>query len=178
MAFERLMYDASLEDLHRRVELVRNALGPWAQFGHRFDELCSDTAGPFQHRFLRETLALGRMLPRVGPLLERLNRQARSRRPLERTPDGAELAGEPHTDNRLFSCLSSRRVGLRTDYLAEDGWRELPITSDSLVIFPGDLARGPLGLEPTRHRVLNTGQVKPGGVNATMLIGLSPRNAG
>ena len=176
VALERQMHASSLQELHRHVGLVRNALGPWAQFGHRFDELCMDTARPFQHRFLREALALGRMLPRVGSALERVNRYAARSRPQDVIAPGPALAGEPHADNRLFTLLSSRRAGLRTEFLAEDGsWRELPVTSDSLVIIPGTLARQALGLEPTWHRIVYTAEGENRGMNATLLLGLSPR---
>ncbi len=176
LALERLMYASSLQDLRRRIEMVRNALGPWAQYGHRFDELCMDTARPFQRKFLREALAFGRMLPKVGSMLERVNRYAARMRPQDVIPAGMHLAGEPHTDYRLFSMLSSRRTGIRTELLAEDGsWRELPMSPDSLVIIPGVLARQALGLEPTVHRVLFTSEGEAGGMNATLLLGLAPR---
>ncbi len=176
VALERLKYAASLDELRRRIQLVRNSVGPWAQYGHQFDERVSSTARPFQRKFLREMFALGRMLPRVGPMLERINQYALQRSPQDLLPAGAEMAGEPHTDNRLFSCLTSRRVGVRTEFLGEDGaWRELPVNADSLVIFPGNLARQALGLEPTYHRILYTGDGEPGAMNATMMVGLSPR---
>lgn len=177
LALERLMYDASQEDLRQRVLLTRTALGRWGQLGHSVDEYWAEASGAFQKRGLRTVYSLGRLFPKLGAALERLNRNQRAQSPELKLPAGAAVFGEPHTDARLFSCLTSRRDAIRTEYFAVDGWRELPLTDDSLVIFPGTLARETVGLRPTLHRVVHTGGPSLSGINATILLGFSPRDA-
>jgi hypothetical protein len=175
VALERLNYDASLDELAQRVNLTRTSLGKWAQLGHAVDENWARVAPPLQRRFLRTAVALGQVVPHIGPWIEKLNQGLVEREEVDRLPPGAALVGEPHTDARLYSCLTSRREVIRTEFLSVDGWRELPLSPDSLTIFPGTQAPSPLGLQPTLHRILNTGANRPGSTNSTLLIGFSPR---
>jgi hypothetical protein len=171
VALERLHYDESLEELGHRVKLTETSLGAWARLGCAIDRNWAEVAPPLRRPYLRTAVAFGQELPRIGPWIEKLNRSLRERDELNRLPSGMAFAGEAHNDARLFSCLTSHREVIRTEFLSEDGWRELPLTSDSLTIFPGTLATAHLGLEPTFHRVLNTGAHRPGSTNSTLLLG-------
>lgn len=172
----RLCYEREINKLCRRTMLFSNALGYGHADGWQLSRLSpSNSVGRKLLKLLRKfpSTALAKRLSDI-PLV-----------PIRNVSDelgDAWIAGEAHTDGRLYSALLGNRSRHTTQIKIGKAWVELPITTADVAVLPGTAAKHPLAIPPTVHRVLNqrcnttvTGQYDR---DITVLIGVASVESG
>lgn len=175
MSVERLKYNDSPADFDKLVMLLNNSSDRWAQFGRKMDHNIINAAGPFQYSYIKVLYGILCEIPAAKKIFRKLNEIFRPKNVMTCINENADMIGRPHTDGRLITCLSSVRSSIKTEIFDGNKWIDLPLTGDSLAIFPG---RGleSYGIHPTWHRILHLKKVndKPGQSksNETSILGL------
>jgi len=187
MSVERLKYSDTIADFDKMLLLLNNSSDRWAQFGRKIDNNIIKAAGPFKYRIIKVLYALLCEVPGTRAVFRNLNEIFRPKNVMRKIHSGkraitfdppdddAVLRTGPHTDGRLITCLSSVRYSIKTEIHDGEKWLDLPLTGDSLAIFPG---RGmkKYGINPTWHRILQLKKVesKPSQSksNETCILGL------
>jgi len=153
VAIERLKYPSSAAELDKLCHLLADAGGQWTHIGQRVDAYKAMATGPFDTKIIRDLFALSSLIPGVHQLLHRVNKFLRyfSRRDV---PRAMRMIGDPHVDgSKIFTALTSDRDVLVTEMYDGRAWLELPLSPNTLTIFPSQQST-PLGMIPTVHRIL------------------------
>jgi hypothetical protein len=153
VVIERLKYPRSTADLDQICHLLADSGGQWTRIGQRVDAYKAMAVGPFDIKVIRDLFAWLSLIPGVGRLLHRVNKFLRnfSRK---NVPGETRLVGDPHVDgSKVFTALASDRDVLITEVYDGKDWLELPLSPDTLTIFPAKQS-SPLGMTPTLHRIL------------------------
>ncbi len=158
MSVERLKYSDTPADFDKLVQLINNSSDRWAQFGRKIDHNIIQAAGPFKYRFIKSLYALLCEIPGAKAVFPKLNHIFQANNVMTAIDDNANMIGRPHTDGRLITCLSSVRNSIKTEIFNGEKWLDLPLTGDSLAIFPGR-GLGKYSISPTWHRILHLKKV-------------------
>jgi hypothetical protein len=153
VAIERLKYPGH-SDLDQMYTLLADSGGAWTRLGHKLDAYKGTAVGPFDLKAIRDLYAWCCLMPGVGLLLRKLNSLLKdfSRKSV---PEATRLIGTPHVDDlKVVTALASDRNVIKTEVYDGRHWVELPLSYDSLAIFPSRQASKQLGVAPTWHRVL------------------------
>jgi hypothetical protein len=112
--------------------------------------------GPFNHKIMRDIFAFATLIPLLRAILHNRSRFVKAYR-YSHMPQDVHIIGGPHVDGtKIFTALASDRDVLRTEIYHNRSWVELPLSTDSLAIFPSEKIDKQLGIAPTLHRVLLT----------------------
>ena len=161
-AIQRIKYQPSPDHLARHVALVLNSLGPQARFGIAIDRERGALTGLLARRGIRDVVARVRAATR-GQAEPRANEPA--------------VIERAHIDTRYFSALCGSRDTVQTQLWTGTSWLDLPVSTDRLVVLPGEIARQRLGIAPVLHRVIYaesapvSTQSPPREHNVTLLLG-------
>jgi hypothetical protein len=153
VAIERLKYPNSTAEMDKLFHLLADSGGRWTHIGQRVDAYKAMATGPFDTKIIRDLFALSSLIPGVHQLLHRVNKFFRnfSRRDV---PQAMRMIGDPHVDgNKILTALTSDRDVLVTEMYDGRDWLELPLSPNTLTIFPSKQSI-PLGMTPTVHRIL------------------------
>jgi hypothetical protein len=154
VSIEQLKYLNNTSDLDPLYALLADSGGAWMRLGHKLDAYKATAVGPFDLKAIRDLYAWCCLVPGVGSLLPRLNSLLKkfSRKSV---PETTRLIGIPHVDAlKVVTALASDRNVIKTEIYDGRQWAELPLSHDSLAIFPSKQASKQLGIAPTWHRVL------------------------
>lgn len=128
--------------------------GFWSQLGHRIDANKEYAAGVFKRKGIRDLFAIASLIPGFRGLLATLNEKMWIAAEGS-TPKDFHVIGGPHFDgSKYITGLIGRRDNLDTQIFWEDRWISLPITADSLAIFPSSRLSSLSNIPATLHRVL------------------------
>lgn len=162
VAIEVLVYPTCGLDVNRFYALLTdatmvansvNSAGFWSQLGHRIDANKNYAAGVFDKKGLRDLFAIASLIPGLKGLMTMLNERMLAR--VNWSPKDYYTVGSPHVDgNKYITALSGRRDNLKTQILWEENWMSLPVTVDTLAIFPSKRISSLSDISATRHRVL------------------------
>ena len=173
VAVQRIRYQEHRQDNQRLCRLAKDALGRWGQIGYAIDRRRETARGMLASRGVCDAFALMGQIPPLRRGLDALNRVCARHARRDALADGAEVVGKAHYDTRFFSALCGTRSNVRTEVLHKDRWVRLPIGQDSLVVFPGMLAKRHFGLPAVLHRILveeTGGEQADGGQGANMTL--------
>lgn len=176
VVMHRLKYEQVHKDIENMFALIKSTVGRWSQLGYRLDHYRETARGPFARWGLRDIFAILRVMPGLGKLMQWVN-DLFAVQGNHAISERTRLIGKHHFDGRIFSALCGDRDTIRTEVFDGANWYPLPISLDTLLVFPGLGARR-FGVRPTLHRVLHT-NLEDSSVgnapNVTLLIGA--RNA-
>lgn len=128
--------------------------GGWSRIGQKIDAHRGMAKGVFKRRFLRHLFGLGLLVPGINLLLRKLN-NILSKQTDDPIFNDWLMIGEEHVDGTKFlTGLASERDILKTQVYIGESWVDLPLTPDSLTIFPSHKITKKFGFSPTRHRIL------------------------
>jgi hypothetical protein len=178
MLIERLKYKDCLADLDKIFGLLDGSGGRWGKFGRKLDSCIATAAGPFSYRFVNILYALASQVPGISKILYKQNEYFRRLSKMKYVDEDSMIIGAPHTDGRLFTCLSSLRKSIKTEIFDGKQWIELPLTNHSLAIFPGRGLENLCGIKPTIHRILQLNQnikSNPAATNRSLIFGFRPK---
>jgi len=176
VAVQRLKYQPGAADFDSLAALTANSLGRWGRLGTAIDRQRLRAAGPLSGKGISDMIGMLLLIPGAARPVARLVAWSGRSDPYADLADGEVVVERAHVDTRLFTALAGQRASVRTEVFAQGRWHELPIGLDSVALFPGRLARRSLGLRPTLHRVLYSGNAAVGPIdrrtgNVTLLIG-------
>lgn len=153
---ELLKYPNTPADLDKISTLLSDASGYWTQIGMQLDQHKARAASLFDFRWMRDLYALGTLIPGVNNVLRRINGSL-LRFSKKHVPENAMIIGDPHVDAKILTTLMSDRDVLKTEVYENRrgrGWVELPLSCNSLAIFPSNLLSKKFKISPTTHRIL------------------------
>ncbi len=163
VAVEVLIYPTCSLDVSRLYTLLTDATmltrsvssaGFWSQLGHRIDKNKNDAAGLFDKKGFRDLFAIASLIPGLNGLMTRLNERMPAARD-NSLPKDHYVVGGAHVDsNKYITALSGRRDNLETQILWAGNWISLPVTGDTLAIFPSAKISSLAKIPATLHRVL------------------------
>lgn len=176
IAVQRLKYQPRPADFDNMADLTANSLGRWGRLGAAIDRQRLRAAGPLAGKGISDLIGMLLLIPGVARPVARFVAWAGRGDPRAKLTGGDVVVERAHFDTRIFTALAGQRASVRTEVFTGGRWRELPIGLDSIAVFPGSLARHRLGLEPTLHRVLYSGNAAAEPIdrrtgNVTLLIG-------
>jgi hypothetical protein len=162
VAIEVLVYPTCGLDVSRFYALLTDATmvansvdsaGFWSQLGRRIDVNKNYAAGVFDKKGLRDLFAIASLIPGLKGLMTILNERMPAR--VNWSPKDHYVVGSTHVDgNKYITALSGRRDNLKTQILWAENWISLPVTGDTLAIFPSKKLSSLSEISATPHRVL------------------------
>ena len=94
------------------------------------------------------------MIPGIKDLAKMLNERMITSSE-KSVPEDYQMIGNPHVDGMKYvNALVGSRDNVITQIFCEKRWISLPVTTDTLAVFPGDKMRSFGDMFATRHRVL------------------------
>ncbi len=179
VSIEILQYPKSLSDLDQIFNLLKDSGGAWTRLGYKLDAHRIIASGIFDKKVIRELFALALLIPRINPILIRMNNFLK--KPNEQDiPADTRIIGEPHIDGeKIITALAGDRDTIRTEIYKENHWLELGMTPHALAIFPSNQMDKQLGILPTKHRVLlqtHTNSPNTSRPNITLALTAKPRS--
>jgi len=154
VAVQRLKYHASAADYRQLAGITANALGRWGRLGFRVDAHRQMLARPLKARGLSDALGWMMAMPPLCRLAAGLNGMVASHDRQRNIAEGDWLIEGPHYDERFFTALSGDRSNVRSEVFWNGTWLPLPISRETITVFPGNLAEQAFGLRATCHRVV------------------------
>lgn len=151
-----LKYPNFSSDLSKILTLLADSAGGWTQFGQQLDayKFQMSSAIDFRHLRARDWFAWGAKVPGIGSALRYLNAIV-ERHNGHQIPQGHEIIGAAHIDRtKTITALISDRDTLVTEVRDGRRWVTLPLTADSITVFPSRRIATCGKLQPTCHRVL------------------------
>ncbi|MGI9542522.1 MAG: hypothetical protein ACR2MX_04635 [Cyclobacteriaceae bacterium] len=163
---DMLHYPDSPEDLGRIFSLLADASGGWTRLGMKIDRIKAKATCFFDLKALRDLFALGSLIPGINILLRKINGFL-FRFSKKKVPSDTLLVGEPHVDgpNILTALISNRDLLCTEVHGGKAGWVELPMSTDTLAIFPSEQLGKISTISPTTHRILFKETDDPGEIN-------------
>ena len=131
-----------------------SSAGFWSQLGHRIDANKKDAVGVFDKKGLRDVFAMASLIPGLKRLMMTLNERMSAARGNSLPKDHYVIGGAHVDSNKYLTALSGRRDNLETQILWAGNWISLPVTGDTLAIFPSAKISSLTKTSATRHRVL------------------------
>ena len=154
VAINLLKYPESHKDFEKILTLLADSSGRWTRIGQSLDASKALAAGIFNTKGVRDLFAIASLIPGIGVFLRKLNRSLVDKTN-SRDSESYQIIGGPHTDgNNWLVGLASERDSIITEIHDGAQWVELPLTPNTLAIFPGQKIKGKLAVEPTVHRIL------------------------
>lgn len=148
-----LVYPTSHSDLNRLHTLLADSGGSWSQLGHRIDANKANAVGMFDKRVIRDLFAVASLIPGIKGFIKKANNRMVAAS--DSVPEDYHLIGGPHVDNtKYITGLVGCRDGMLTQILCAKEWVPLPVTPDTLAIFPSLKITSLSDIPPTRHRIL------------------------
>lgn len=154
VALHRLKYQRCIGDYQQLAAIAANSLGRWGRLGARVDAYRQALARPLSARGLSDALSWMMIMPALRPIIVSLSRTIARCDPRSNLPDANWLVERPHVDNRFFTGLSGDRQNVRTEVFCKGAWLHLPLSRDTVAIFPGTRSERLWGLRATCHRVV------------------------
>ncbi len=152
--------------------LLSDSSGKWTRIGQKIDAYKGLANGALNKKILRDVFAFSLLIPRMNSLFCGLNTLL-SKGHKEPSEEGRITIGGEHVDGSKFlTGLASERDILITQIHNGECWVDLPLTSDSLAIFPSQKITKEFGFAPTVHRILME-KVTPNGGGTKRNITLS-----
>ena len=175
---DMLHYPDSPEDLDRIFTLLGDSSGYWTRLGMQMDRTKSMAVCFFDLKVMRDLFALGSLIPGINILLRKINGFL-LRFSKKKVSTNTLLVGEPHVDgpNMVTAVISERDLLCTEVHGGKAGWVELPMSTDSLAIFPSKQLSKISTILPTVHRILYKGtddlatKIKP---NITLNLSVVP----
>ena len=163
---DMLHYPDTPDDLDRIFTLLGDACGYWTRLGMKLDRTKSMAVGVFDLKAMRDLFAFGDLIPGINILLRKINKFL-LRFSQKNVPNHTLLVGEPHVDgpNFLTALMSDRDLLCTEVHGTGSGWIELPLSTDSLAIFPSKQLSKISTILPTFHRILFKKTNGPGEIN-------------
>ena len=173
-----LKYPDSPEELERIFTLLGDASGFWTRLGMRLDRTKAMGVSFFNVKVMRDLFALGNLIPGINIILRWINGFLFKFSDKE-VPPNSLLVGEPHVDgpNFLTALISDRDLLCTEVHGGEEGWVELPLSSDSIAIFPSEQLSKVATIIPTIHRILFKTQMSSREIpkpNITLVLSVIP----
>ncbi len=145
--------DALLADGGLLADSTSSA-GFWSRLGHRLDAHKNNAAGIFKTKGIKDLFAVASLIPGLSRVTEALNDKISAAQE-GAIPKDFHVMAPSHIDRtRYVTGLMGRRANLDTQILWDDRWISLPVTDESLAIFPSARISSVSDIPATRHRVL------------------------
>ena len=177
-SIEVLKYPESVNEMNKMLSLFKDASGGWTRLGQRVDSFKGTTAKVFRKKWLHDAFALSCLLPGLGKLSRGLNAILKNYGS-DKIPDRTKIVGNDHVDgSRILTCLAGDRSVIRTQIYSGNGWLELPLSKDTLAIFPAEKFCKYFSVPGTRHRILmeeETNLHRYSKSNITLVLGIVDR---
>ncbi len=152
VTIDLLKYPDTNQDLKKIFALLGDSAGRWTRIGQRVDLAIASAQGVFDQRIIRNLYGWLSLSSRLGSWFKNLNGKLNTDDRYSINTDEV-LVGSAHTDGiRSLSMLASDRDVIKTEVHDGTQWVELPMTTDSLAIFPGRAFDSKLGIPATLHR--------------------------
>ena len=153
VALERIKYPIH-GDLDKMFSLLSDAAGGWTSLGQKIDTHKTLAAGPFAYHRVKDLFALGMLVPGIKNILS-LSNEWFKRNHSEQATETQRIVHAPHIDSTKYvTALASDRDVLTTQVWHDGEWIDLPLSIDSIAIFPSRKLSKLLSIKPTYHRVL------------------------
>ncbi|MCA9422069.1 MAG: hypothetical protein KC592_13690 [Nitrospira sp.] len=150
-------------ELELIFSLLSDSSGKWTRIGQKVDAFKGMAKGVLNRKILRDLFGLSLLMPGMNGLLCRLNALL-DKGPIDPSEKGRLTIGAGHVDgSKLLTGLASERDILTTQIYTGERWVDLPLTSDSLAIFPSQKITKEFGFAPTVHRILMEKETPSGG---------------
>ncbi len=148
-----LVYPPSRAEIEKLHTLLADSAGFWAQLGHRIDANKAAAAGIFDTKVIRDLFSVTSLVPGINYFAQVLNERmlASSEKSV---PDDHRIIGNPHVDMKYVTGLAGCRDNVHTQIFCQKRWVPLPVTADTLAVFPGQKMSSFGDTVATRHRVL------------------------
>ena len=115
--------------------------------------------------------------PQVGRFLYWVNSFFKQK--IDQTPEDLQLLGEAHIDGfRALTILISDRDNMVTEAFDGEHWHEIPMSKESVSIFPADAASEHADIQATTHRYSikkETPASSQRKANISLVLGVSPK---
>ncbi|WP_169780747.1 hypothetical protein [Croceibacterium atlanticum] len=175
VAMQRLKYQASAGEFEMLSRMTSDSLARWGRLGFQIDRNRGALHHRLSGRWASDILGVMMTMPGGRNFARWISEDVVKGVPGD-TPDARTIVERPHTDGRYFSALCGDRQSVRTEFLYEGKWQNLPVTTDKLAIMPGDLAKRDFGLKPVLHRVIYPNDLPANDIddrcgNVTLLFG-------
>ncbi|WP_395332089.1 hypothetical protein WBP06_04035 [Novosphingobium sp. BL-8H] len=154
VAVQRIKYLHDAAALDATTAMFRNSLGRWGKLGFAMDVARASAAGPFSTKVIADLFGVVGAMPLISAPLRGINSRLAKRGTVNGLEEGQQLIEMPHYDSRYFSAICGSRETIRTQVHAAGEWIDLPISPDTMAIFPGRLAKRQFGIPATLHRVI------------------------
>lgn len=176
VAVQRLKYQACPEEFDQLAAVTYNSLARWARTGFRIDVNRARLNPRLARKGVSDSLGFLMLSSAGRSVAGWIDRTFGDPRLAAPAGPNARIVEREHLDERFLSALCGRRDSVCTQIFVDGTWCDLPVTLNSLAVFPGNLAQRAFGLRPTLHRVIYPGvepigDIDPRSGNVTMLIG-------
>ena len=149
-----LIYPTFRAEIHNLHSLLADSAGFWAQLGHQIDANKASAAGILDTKVIRDLFAVTSLIPGVKNFAHMLNKRMLVSSE-KSVPEDYQMIGNPHVDGtKYITGLVGCRNNVHTQIFCEKRWISLPVTTDTLAVFPGHKMRSFGDMFATRHRVL------------------------
>jgi len=149
-----LIYPTRHTGIQQLHTLLADSGGFWSQLGHRIDANKAAAAGIFDTKIIRDIFAVTSLIPGIKDLAKMLNERMFPSSE-KSVPEDYQMIGNPHVDGMKYvNALVGSRDNVHTQIFCEKRWISLPVTTDTLAVFPGHKMRSCGDMFATRHRVL------------------------
>ena len=148
-----LIYPTSRAEIGKLHTLLADSGGFWAQLGHRIDANKAAAAGIFDTKVIRDLFSVTSLIPGIKYFPQMLNERmfVSSEKSV---PEDHQIIGDSHVDMKYVTGLAGCRDNVHTQIFCQKHWIPLPVTADTLALFPGQKMSSFGDTVATRHRVL------------------------
>src|SRR5262245_43867210 len=149
-----LIYPTRHTEIQQFHTLLADSGGFWSQLGHRIDANKANAAGIFDTKVIRDLFAVASLIPGIKNFAQMLNNRMLVSSE-KYVPEDYQIIGNSHVDgSKYMNGLVGSRDNVHTQIFCEKRWISLPVTTDTLAVFPGHKMRSCGDMFATRHRVL------------------------
>ncbi len=174
---EIIKYPDSKLELDNLQEFLSLSAGCWTKLGMKLDSIKRQSRSILRTKGINDLLAFASLLSPIKPFIHRLNLQF-DKENYKQIPEKGLVINRAHQDaDKIVTCLASERDVIHTQIYDGNNWVELPLTSNTLAIFPSTAIPDSISLKPTVHRVIfvPSDEAKPGDtpkLNATVTFAI------
>src|SRR5215831_7313765 len=149
-----VIYPTSRAEIYKLHTLLADSGGFWSELGHRIDANKATAAGIFDLKVIRDIFAVICLIRGIKDVAQILN-SGMFVSSEKLAPEDYQVIGNPHVDGmKYITGLVGCRDNVHTQIFSAKRWFPLPVTADSLALFPAGKMTSCDDILATRHRVL------------------------
>jgi len=149
-----LIYPTCRAEIDKLHTLLADSGGFWSQLGHRIDANKANAVGIFDLKVIRDLFGITCLIPGIKNVAQMLNNGMFTSSE-KSAPKDFQIIGSPHVDAmKYITGLVGCRDNVHTQIFSAKRWLPLPVTADTLALFPAGKMNSFGDVHATRHRVL------------------------